>query len=149
MKLDTRYFGEIEFDENVIIHLQNGLIGLEYLKSFILIQSEDENSPFAYLQCLNDEDFCFLVVDPTEYLKDYQPNLKNQLKNTLGEDVKEEDLSYLCILNGQGEFSNITINLMAPIVIHLTTFEGVQLISESNDYEIKQNFKDLVEKSMQ
>ena len=37
MLIKTRYFGEIDVDDQKIITFDNGLIGFEYLKKFTLI----------------------------------------------------------------------------------------------------------------
>ena len=47
MKIDTKYFGEIEIDDGKIIHFENGIMGFEEYKDFTLLyDSEAEKKPF-------------------------------------------------------------------------------------------------------
>ena len=42
MKADTRLFGEIDIEEQKIIHMENGMIGFPELKKFALIYDEEK-----------------------------------------------------------------------------------------------------------
>ena len=47
MKIDTKYFGEIEIDNDKIIHFENGIMGFEEYKDFTLLyDSEAEKKTF-------------------------------------------------------------------------------------------------------
>ena len=45
MKLNTKNFGKIEIDEQ-IINFPEGLLGFEEEKQFVIINTEDEENPF-------------------------------------------------------------------------------------------------------
>ena len=47
MKIDTRYFGEVEIGEEKILHFEQGLFGFEEYKDFtILYDNEEDKEPF-------------------------------------------------------------------------------------------------------
>ena len=50
MKINTRIFGEIEVEEDKIIHFVNGIVGFPELKEFALVFDEEKGdrgcSPF-------------------------------------------------------------------------------------------------------
>ena len=47
MKVDTKYFGEIEIGEEKILHFPQGLFGFDEYKDFtILYDNEEEGEPF-------------------------------------------------------------------------------------------------------
>ena len=66
MKIDTKYFGEIEIDDGKIIHFENGIMGFEEYKDFTLLyDSEAEKKPFfSWLQCVTEKSLAFPVVNP-------------------------------------------------------------------------------------
>lgn len=145
MKLKTRYFGEIEFSEERIISLDKGLIGLENLKNFIIIDEEDEDCPFSYLQSIDDVDFCFHVINPYVFLKDYNPLINTYDLEKISQDLDIDSITYLLIISCDGSFENATVNLLAPLVINNDTLKGAQFIANNSLYTTKHKIKEFLE----
>ena len=54
MLISTRHFGEIEYDEKKIILFEEGLPGFKNYRKFILLGTENTESPFRWLQSIED-----------------------------------------------------------------------------------------------
>ena len=47
MRINTRYFGEVEIEDEKILHFEKGLFGFEEYKDFtVLYDNEGEREPF-------------------------------------------------------------------------------------------------------
>ena len=59
MRITTRFFGEIEIDDQKILHFEEGLIGFENLKKFTLIYNSEGEHLVIFLSHISD---IFLVA---------------------------------------------------------------------------------------
>ena len=138
MKIDTPYIGEIEYEKDEIITFEKGLYGFEEKQEFILINLEDPEFPFNWLQSIDDEKLSFIVTSPFLFVKDYDFNLPDDIAKKLGIKKPKESLIFsTVVLNENLEKS--TINLKAPIIINRETNKGRQIILEE-DYNLKYKF---------
>lgn len=132
MKIKSSIFDEIEFDEKDIIVLDNGLIGIETLTRFILMDFADE-SAFHWLQSVDDPDMGFIVSEPTIFDGAYtfavDPGLKEMLRIE-----KDDDVVVMSIVTIRDRGNTITGNLLGPVVINASKRIGLQVVLDSNDY---------------
>lgn len=137
MKINTRYFGEVEIGEEKIIHFENGLFGFEEYKDYtILFDSEDEEPFFSWLQCVTEQSLAFPIVNPLKVQEDYDPVVEDELLENLGE-IAEEDLLILLLATVPQDAKKTSVNMKAPLVINAGNCQGVQIVAENADYEIK------------
>lgn len=136
MKIKTKFFGEIDIDNKKVINFENGLPGFEYLKDFLFMTDEDEESHFCWLQSIEDIDIVFTLFDIFKFLPDYNPSVDTKSLDKLG-DSKEEDLLIYCIANIPSNIKDMTINLKAPIVININNNKADQVICNNEEYPIK------------
>lgn len=138
MLVKTRYFGEIDLDEEKVITFENGLAGFEqYTKYTILYDSEKETRPaISWLQSLEEKDLAFPVIDPITVKEDYNPIISEELIAPLGE-LNDENLVVLLVLTVPSDVKNVTANLKAPLIINADTKKGLQFVVENADYEIR------------
>lgn len=138
MLVKTRYFGEIDLDEEKVITFENGLAGFEqYTKYTILYDSEKEVRPaISWLQSLEEKDLAFPVIDPITVKEDYNPIISEELIAPLGE-LNDENLVVLLVLTVPSDVKNVTANLKAPLIINADTKKGLQFVVENADYEIR------------
>ena len=141
MKINTRHFGEIEFDEKRIINFNEGIPGFRELKKYIII--EDPESPFVYLQSVEDGMISFIMINPYLLKKDYTIEIKDTYINALGGGNAKEFCVFV-IATVMDEFEEATINLLAPIVIQNEMRQGIQVILENTTYTTKHKIKDLL-----
>lgn len=138
MKINTRYFGEIEVGEEKIIHFEDGLFGFEQYKDYTIIYDvEAEDEPFfSWMQCVTEQSLAFPVVNPLKVSNDYNPIVEDELLKRLGE-MKEEDLVVFLLATVPQDVQKTSVNMKAPLVINAGTRQGIQIVAENDDYEIK------------
>ena len=141
MKIKTRHFEEIEFDERRIINFNEGIPGFRELKKYIII--EDPESPFVYLQSVEDGMISFIIINPYLLKKDYTIEIKDTYISALGGGNAEEFCVFV-IATVMDEFEEATVNLLAPIVIQNETRQGMQVILENTTYTTKHKIKELL-----
>ncbi|MGN1135039.1 MAG: flagellar assembly protein FliW [Oscillospiraceae bacterium] len=134
MILKTRDFGEEEISEEVIIDFPNGVYAFEENRRFVLLSPCGEDKYPMWLQSIENQNLCFIVFDPKEFVPDYSVELDSEAKKTLAADGAE--LDYLCMAVVPDEYINTTINLKSPIVINSAAKKGVQVIAAEN-YPLK------------
>lgn len=144
MKLKTRNFGEIEFDETRKIIFEKGIPGFRELQEYIIIEDENEESVFAYLQSIQDGNISFIITNPYYFDKNYAPNIKEEYLQQLGEVNKE--YSVFSIVTVIDKFETATLNLVAPLVIHNETKRGMQVILEGTTYKTRHKLVDLLDR---
>ncbi|HBF64705.1 MAG TPA: flagellar assembly protein FliW, partial [Clostridium sp.] len=75
MELVTKYFSNMTYEDNDVIIFNNGLFGFEKYKKFLLIRFDDhENSPVC-LQSIEDADIAFVMINPYNFIHDYNVSL--------------------------------------------------------------------------
>lgn len=90
MKVQTKWFGEIETTESKIITLEKGIIGFEEDKKFTIVYEEDSN--IMWLQSLENVSLAIPVIRPEIVMPDYDPIVEDELVNTLGTDIRNAEL---------------------------------------------------------
>lgn len=138
MKIQTKYFGEIELGDEKIITFDNGLMGFEEYKQYtILYDIEDGEEPvIAWLQCTTEEGLALPVIHPTLIKEDYDPMVEDELLKPLGE-LTEENLVIFLTVTVPSDVKKMSANLKAPIIINSDTRKGCQIIAENDDYPVK------------
>ncbi len=136
MKIQTTRFGEIEVSEDLIFHFERPLLGYEQLKDFTLVD-QNEESPFKWLQSLEDKETAFPVTVPALFGIDYQFVIPEEEAKNL-ELVNAENLLTLNIVSiPNGSPQNTTVNLAGPVVINLDNKKSMQLILTDIKYPVK------------
>lgn len=146
MRAETRLFGEIDIDEEKIITLENGMIGLPEFQKFALIFDEEKGikaSSVMWLQSMDDPQTAFPVMQPNMVKADYNPMVNDEVLSPLGE-LKEENTYVLVTLTAASDAKETSVNLKAPIVINTDTRKGCQIIVE-DDYPVKYKIYDAVQ----
>lgn len=144
MLVETKHFGTIEIDDEKIITFKNGLFGFAENKKFTIIYDEESSeSPFCWLQSIGNKGVILPAISPLLLFPEYSPEISDELISSIGE-LKAEDLMLLTIVVVPEKIENMTTNLKAPIIINTKTRNGIQVIVENNEYEIKQNLYDRI-----
>jgi flagellar assembly factor FliW len=118
LKLEGTRFGALDYCESDVIAFVGGLIGFPTLGSFVVI-SHRENSPFRWLQSLDEPSLAFLTVDPSAYVQGYEPEISDDDAQALQLDTPKPTLILVTVSIPGGNVGAMTINLAAPIVINL------------------------------
>ncbi len=135
MLIKTRDFGELDISENEVISFPNGVYAFEEDKRFVLISPGGENKYPMWLQSLDNENLCFIVFDPKEFISGYTVTLDDETKEILGV-TKTGEIDYLVMAVVPDDYLNSTVNLKGPIVVNSDNRTAVQVIAPEN-YPIK------------
>ena len=142
MQIATTRFGDIDIDENKILHFTQGVPGWESEKRFILISNE-ETQPFHWLQSVDNAEVALAVVDPFLLFPHYAPAVPEMVCTELAVD-EEKDLLVLTVVVIPQDFENMTTNLGAPVLINARKNLGAQVILENSAYSLRCPIYDLV-----
>lgn len=135
MKLQSTRLGEFEIDEEQIIDFPRGIPGFPDEKAFVHIPYGVE-SPFSFLQSANEPNLTFLLVDPFAFFTDYEFELDDEAASELGVSSENPPQVFL-IANVKGEIADLTVNLLAPVILNPVNHIGRQIILEKKDYSIR------------
>lgn len=136
MKIKTSRFGELEINENVIFNFVEPILGYEHLQRFILVDNAPE-SPFKWLQAVDDENIAFPVTVPGYFGLDYQFTVPDQEARRLELTSPNELLSLNIVCIPVGKPEDATINLLGPIIINLVNRKALQLVLVDDNLPVK------------
>ncbi len=141
MQITTKNFGEITFEENEIITFLNPLSGLGSSTKYLLIK-QDEDELFFWLQSVDQPNVSICLLDVFKVMPEYNPEVSENQVMALGEFSPEnplgftmDDIKTLNVLVIPTDIKEMTVNLLAPIVINTNTKKAGQLIAQ-NENEI-------------
>ena len=135
-KVNTLRFGEIDIDEGKIVHFEDGIPAFEEEHEFVIIPYDDE-SPYVFLQSLSTPDLAFLMTMPFVFFPEYEFELHDESQAKLGIEEQEEMLIYSLLTIPGGKVSEMTANLMAPVVVNTTNMQARQLVLDKSRYTTK------------
>ena len=134
LKLQTKYFGEIEYEAGDTLHFPEGLFGFEAEERFLLLPFEGSGGGMLCLQSVKTPALAFVVLDPFALNPDYAPELEPGDLRRFG--VEEAgDLGFYVLCAVKNTVSASTVNLKCPLVVHPKTREARQVIMER--YEMR------------
>ena len=138
MVVDTRIFGEVTIDEDKIIRFINGIIGYPDLTEFALIHDGEngENAGIRWLQSMQKPEFAIPVVDPLTILKNYDPQVNDELFLSLGE-LQPEEMLVLVTVTVPKDITKMSVNLKAPVIINAKEKKACQIIVDGETYQVK------------
>ena len=147
MLAKTKFFGEIELEDDKVLEFPNGIIGFEDYTKFAILYDEDEKeeSRISWLQSLEEPMVALPVIDPLTIVKEYAPVIEDELLAPLGS-PDDTELLFLLALTVPSDMTKVTANMKAPFIINAAAKKGIQLIVENEDYPVKYNIYESVQK---
>lgn len=134
MKIKTDRFGEIEIHEQELLHLPGGVIGFSDCKRVVLLEHHTD-SPFRWLQSVDQPELAFVVIDPTLFVEDYPVDKLKKMLSTV--DKKVEEVAVATIATVPPAPRPITVNLLAPLVFDIKARKGAQIILNDPRYKTR------------
>ena len=135
-RVNTVRFGEIEVEEDKIVHFETGIPAFEEEHEFLIIPY-DEESPYVFLQSLATPDLAFLMTMPFVFFPDYEFEIDDETLAKLGIRDQEELLIYAILTLPGNRVVDMTANLMAPVVINTTNMQARQVVLDRSRYTTK------------
>lgn len=123
--------GKIEFAATDKIVFPDGLPGFAGEREFVLLPEAD--SPFAFLQSLQDPDLTFLLADPFAFYSDYSFELSEEIVDKLA--LAETNRPQVwCIVTVPEQAADMTANLVAPLLFNRRDQIACQHVLEKSGY---------------
>lgn len=130
--------------ETDTIELPAGLIGFPELKRYVMLD-HDKDSPFKWLQSLDDGAIAFVLINPLLFKPDYTVEVTEAEVSEL-DLAAEEDAVISVIITMPSNPQNMTANLKAPLIFNLKNRRGKQIILNNPAYTTRHNIMDEVKK---
>ena len=148
MLVKTRFFGEVDIEDEKILTFDNGIMGFEDMKRWTLIYDIEKGSegPISWFQSLDMAELALPVINPDTVTAVYEPVVEDELLKPLGEFKDEELVTFLTITIPSEDPSKTTANFRAPILINPVNRKGIQVIVNNEDYPIKFSIYESVQK---
>ncbi len=119
MKLKNQQFGEFEFDETIVINFEDGLLGFEEFKKFVLITKD--NDLFYWLTSIDEPELVFPIF-PIQLIEENFPDFNG-----------DEPFG---IVRLDKDPLKISINLKAPVYLNQENNVGKQRIIDNDNYQV-------------
>jgi len=140
VKTNTKYFGEIEYEQSDVLTFPKGLFGFEEEHEFLLLPFSGEGTLYS-LQSLKTAGLAFVAVDPFTVKPDYAPELQPEELKELGVEDSHELFFYtLCVV--KDPVAESTLNLRCPIAFN-DDRRAMQVILEDERYGMRHLLSDV------
>lgn len=144
MKIKTTRFGEIDVPEKDLITMPQGIIGFQDLKKYVILDHE-KNSPFKWLQAVEDPAIAFVLINPLTFNPSYDVEVSEEEIKEL-ELVSEEDAVISVIVTIPSNPKNMTANLKGPMIFNLKNRRGKQVVLQDPRYTTRHNIMEEIKK---
>jgi flagellar assembly factor FliW len=124
--VETTRFGRLEVRADKVIHLLGGLLGFPKSQRFVLLD-HDVDSPFRWLQSLDEGHLAVPVTDPKLFFPDYHIKIKRDELAALRV-TSPDELVVLVIVSLRGDPADMTANLKGPLIVHAQRLIGRQVV---------------------
>ncbi len=131
-RVHTEQFGDLEYSEDAALLFPRGLPGFEKARRSVLLD-DPEFAPLVHLQSLETGNLCFLALPVRSIDPDYETVLANEDREALGPRHESEPTLELALLSAAHDGS-LSANLLAPVVIDLSTRRAVQAVRFDTRY---------------
>jgi flagellar assembly factor FliW len=137
MKLETTRFGNLDIEEKKIIKFPDGLYGFEKETRFTFLPfNQNVESPMEWMQSMQSPHLAFVITDPYLYVTDYKLKLLEEDKKKMGLESNEPFLTRSIVTIPENH-TEMTTNLIAPLVINSNSRIGKQFVLTSMKYDTR------------
>lgn len=136
LKVQTKYFGEVEYDHDDLVTFPVGLFGFDDEHEYLLIPFEGNDGNLVCFQSTMTPGLAFVALNPFSLTEEYEPVLQPTELDELG--VQESgELCYYTLCVVKKPVADSTVNLKCPVAINVTTRVARQVILENDAYEMR------------
>ena len=137
MKYETARFGSIETQDKDILLFPGALYGFDQEKEFVILPLDPKiESPMEWLQSLRSRELAFIVTDPFLFVPEYKMVLSDSEMDQLKLESMES-VAVRVIVTIPKVHSEMTANLVAPLVINQKNRLAKQVVLTSAEYDTK------------
>ncbi len=141
MNTDTRADRETDapepfaYEEKDVIRFDEGILGFPDSNGYILVPHE-EDSPFVWLQSIDEENLAFLLINPTAVKSDYVVQLPAEAADRLKLTDASKGIVFAIVVVPEDP-RKMRMNLRAPVIINAAEGIGRQVILEDNSLHLR------------
>ena len=141
MKLETKYFGSIEVEDNKIVSMKHPIYGFEELSKYVILTDTEIGNDIIWFQSVQEKNICFILANLMQVAPDYHPTVPEEALQQL-EVNDTDDLLYFAIMVMADDIKNSTANLKSPIIINPHNNNAIQVILDQ-DYSLRHRLFDV------
>ena len=136
MKLQTKYFGEIDYEAGDVLTFPVGPFSFEDEHEFLLLPFDGSAGSLLCFQSTHTPALAFVAMDPFALMPGYTPVLQpHELKELGVADSQELAFYVLCVV--KKPVADSTVNLKCPVAIHPDSRMARQVILDADAYEMR------------
>ncbi len=147
MKIDTKYYGEIDYTKDELVVFPDGLFGFSQYHDYLPLSMEEDDSSLLILQSVDEPYVAFFLIDAAALFPSYSPVLLPEELSFL-EVNSSDELSYYAICTVKKDYLDGTVNLKCPLAINPDTRKGIQVILSNADYNYRHTLRSLLGKEI-
>ena len=136
MLIKTTRFGQVQINESDLISFNDGILGFNDLKKFVLLDDPNDDI-FAWLQSCDEPGIAFPVLEPELFTQNYKINLAKADFDSLKLQAMDKTRLF-CIVTIPEDPTKMTANMKAPIVINITERMARQCVLQDNNMAIRE-----------
>jgi flagellar assembly factor FliW len=127
MKCQSTRFGTFEVNDDTLLVFPSGILGFPEWSKYVLLDHDTE-APFKWLQCVEEPQLAFVILDPDFFKPDYQIEVSLDALIEIQKQDSDE-LSVVTILTiPSDDPTAVTANLRGPLVMNHRTRLCKQLV---------------------
>jgi flagellar assembly factor FliW len=132
LAIETSRFGRVEIDPSTVIEFPEGLIGLAGSRYALL--ARDPETPFVWLQSLDDPTLALPVCNPHRFFADFSVELTDEDAERLRLDDATEVDVYVTVCAAEA-LEDFVANQKAPILVWAG--RGYQVINQAPGRQLR------------
>lgn len=127
MKCQSTRFGTLDVKDDTVLVFPSGILGFPEWTRYVLLD-HDTDAPFKWLQCMEEPQLAFVVLDPAFFQSNYQIQIPTDALIEIQKENSDE-LSVVTILTiPSHDPGAVTANLRGPLVMNHRTRLCKQLV---------------------
>ncbi|MBF0096587.1 MAG: flagellar assembly protein FliW [Magnetococcales bacterium] len=127
MEIQGTRFGVLEFKEEEIILINEGLLGFPMSRRFILFPY-GENSSFFWLQSIDEPEIAFIVINPFDFFAHLEFVVQDDDALALHLERQEDVEIFTLVTIPEGRPEEMRTNLAGPVVVNTQNRQGRQIL---------------------
>lgn len=133
--IQTTRFGQINVADESVLHMADGMLGFEQCRRYVLLEDKPD-TPLKWLQSVEEPGLAFIVVNPLDFVPDYNFELADDDAEMLDLSSPEQAVVLTTVTIDSNEEA-VTTNLLGPIVINSATLAAKQVVLQDERYGTK------------
>lgn len=127
MKCQSTRFGTFEVKDETLLVFPSGILGFPDWTKYVMLD-HDTDAPFKWLQCVEEPQLAFVILDPSFFKPDYEITIPTDALIEI-HNKEDDELSIVTILTiPSDDPTAVTANLRGPLVMNHRTRLCKQLV---------------------